>query len=122
MARRSLKDRVLRVSEIGQYVYCQRSWWLERVGVENLRFIQANPDMAREEMLEAIQQGMAALDELDFSADSQAAHAQKQARLDAGTQFHREHGQEVQRSRSMFWVGVAIILLVLILFFAQRLS
>jgi CRISPR/Cas system-associated exonuclease Cas4 (RecB family) len=30
------KSRVIRASEIGEYVYCHRAWWLGRVvGVEN---------------------------------------------------------------------------------------
>lgn len=115
MARRSLKDPVLRVSEIGQYVYCQRSWWLERVGVENLRFIQANPDMAREEMLEAIQQGIAALDTLEVSPESQTAQ------LEAGAAFHEVHGREVQKSRLFFWVGLAVMLFALVVFIVGRL-
>lgn len=26
-----MSDRIIRVSEISQYVYCRRSWWLHRV-------------------------------------------------------------------------------------------
>jgi CRISPR/Cas system-associated exonuclease Cas4 (RecB family) len=27
-----MSDRIIRVSEIAEYVYCRRAWWLRRVG------------------------------------------------------------------------------------------
>lgn len=27
-----MSDKIIRASEIGEYVYCRRAWWLSRVG------------------------------------------------------------------------------------------
>ena len=43
----SLK-RVIRASEIGEYVYCHRAWWLGRVqGVENANRAQLDAGIVR---------------------------------------------------------------------------
>lgn len=45
---KSLARRVIRASEIGEYVYCHRAWWLGRVkGVENANRTQLDAGVAR---------------------------------------------------------------------------
>jgi hypothetical protein len=41
-------NRVIRASEIGEYVYCHRAWWLGRVkGVENVNRTQMEAGVVR---------------------------------------------------------------------------
>ncbi len=41
-------SRVIRASEIGEYLYCHRAWWLGRVkGVENANRAQLDAGVAR---------------------------------------------------------------------------
>ncbi len=42
--RRGVPDRVIRASELGQYVFCARAWWLgsvERIPSANVRELEA---------------------------------------------------------------------------------
>ncbi len=42
------RTRVIRASEIGEYVYCHRAWWLGRViGVENANRTELEAGIAR---------------------------------------------------------------------------
>lgn len=42
------ESRVIRASEIGEYIYCHRAWWLGRVkGVENANRAQMDAGMLR---------------------------------------------------------------------------
>ncbi len=42
------KPRVIRASEIGEYIYCHRAWWLGRVrGVENANHAELEAGIAR---------------------------------------------------------------------------
>ena len=67
-----MNEDIIRASEIGEYVHCNRAWWLGHVqGVEN-----AN-----------------------------------RAVMDAGTENHRAHGQQVQRAA---WMQNAALLLFVI--------
>ncbi|MBI4671248.1 MAG: hypothetical protein HY741_06215 [Chloroflexi bacterium] len=62
-------DEIIRASEIGEYVHCERAWWLGHVqGVEN-----AN-----------------------------------RAVMDAGTERHREHGQQVWRAAMMRYAAMLL--------------
>ncbi len=45
---RNRPGRVIRASEIGEYVYCHRAWWLGRVvGVENANRAELEAGIAR---------------------------------------------------------------------------
>ncbi len=45
---KSLSRRVIRASEIGEYIYCHRAWWLGRVqGVENANRAQLDAGVVR---------------------------------------------------------------------------
>ncbi len=45
---RPTRSRVIRASEIGEYVYCHRAWWLGRVrGVENANRAEMEAGIAR---------------------------------------------------------------------------
>jgi hypothetical protein len=42
------ESRVIRASEIGEYIYCHRAWWLGRVkGVENANRVQMDAGIVR---------------------------------------------------------------------------
>jgi hypothetical protein len=42
------ESRVIRASEIGEYIYCHRAWWLGRVkGVENANRAQMDAGVVR---------------------------------------------------------------------------
>ncbi len=42
------RSRVIRASEIGEYIYCHRAWWLGRVqGVENANRAQLDAGIVR---------------------------------------------------------------------------
>ncbi len=44
----SRTSRVIRASEIGEYIYCHRAWWLGRVqGVENANRAQLDAGIVR---------------------------------------------------------------------------
>ncbi len=46
--RKSNAGRVIRASEIGEYIYCHRAWWLGRVqGVENANRAQLDAGIVR---------------------------------------------------------------------------
>ncbi len=43
-----IRGRVIRASEIGEYIYCHRAWWLGRVmGVENANRAQLEAGIVR---------------------------------------------------------------------------
>jgi hypothetical protein len=66
---------VIRASEVGEYVRCNRAWWLGRVqGVEN-----AN-----------------------------------RAVMDAGTERHHVHGQQVRGARLLGYAAVGLVLVALV--------
>ncbi|MGB8645915.1 MAG: hypothetical protein WCF84_11810 [Anaerolineae bacterium] len=45
---KSREGRVIRASEIGEYVYCHRAWWLGRVvGIENANRAELEAGIAR---------------------------------------------------------------------------
>jgi hypothetical protein len=45
---KSNENRVIRASEIGEYIYCHRAWWLGRVkGVENANREQLDVGVVR---------------------------------------------------------------------------
>jgi hypothetical protein len=65
---------VIRASEIGEYVHCERAWWLGRVqGVEN----------------------------------------KNRAWMDAGTEWHRAHGQRVWRATMMQYAALVLVAIAL---------
>ena len=42
------RNRVIRASEIGEYIYCHRAWWLGRVkGLENANRAELDAGVAR---------------------------------------------------------------------------
>ncbi len=46
--RKAERSRVIRASEIGEYLYCHRAWWLGRVkGAENANRAQLDAGVAR---------------------------------------------------------------------------
>jgi hypothetical protein len=49
MSKTNSSDRfVLRASEIGEYVFCRRAWWLHRVqGIESANVLEMQAGMAR---------------------------------------------------------------------------
>ncbi len=69
-----MNEDIIRASEIGEYVHCNRAWWLGHVqGVENTN----------------------------------------RAAMEAGTENHRAHGQQVQRAARM--QNAALLLFVIAL-------
>jgi hypothetical protein len=67
--------RIIRASEIGSFLYCQRSWWYQRQGKVS----------------------------------------ENQAGLEAGSEFHRQHGTLVVKARLLAFLGWTALLCALVL-------
>ena len=75
--------RIIRASEIGNFLYCRRAWWYHKLGKPS----------------------------------------KNQPRMDAGSEFHVRHGQQVARASLLRILGSLILLagiLLLAFYFAGR--
>lgn len=127
MTRRTLNSPVLTASEIGQFFYCQRSWWISRVGVESVVRQRLHAERAELEAMVEIhtlaEQDTSALRERIIRLDEQLAQHETIAipdppDLDEGTVYHVEHGYRAWQSRAAvllagLLIAAAVLLIVL---------
>jgi hypothetical protein len=75
--------RIIRASEVGNFLYCQRAWWYHKLGKPS----------------------------------------SNQPRLDAGSEFHVQHGRQVARASLLRILSSIILmagLLILAIYFAEQ--
>ena len=111
-----MAKQMLTASEIGNYVYCHRSWWLDKVNKNqplNLAGLKSGP-LARDKQGSEVQPAIHP-NRTTLELEKHDHEEQRASYLNQAEQAHEEHGRKVQHANRLNWIAMVLISAAVIL-------